>query len=305
VSCKLARWVLATLMAAGFGLALTGEAGAAGHDIEVTSEASKCDPTYGPPCFAPGNGTVTTVELGDTVTWYVRDGTHTVTPVDPEAFQGSGELKGPDGTFSVTFDRPGLYTYYCTRHGRVDPDGETYHGMWGRIDVGEPTPATATTTTTPEPTTTTTPTQPPPVTEPEPPPPLPVPSAASSGTTARPPAPPPAPPPTSTVKTRKPTRKEKDGGTTTTTTQPAAPPLPPVMLDAGPPDPGLSNTPSTSPPVSTPPAPPEGNAVAVLDDKPARSGMKALVAAGVGIVLLGLGGAGWRFVHRPSKYWPA
>jgi hypothetical protein len=33
--------------------------------------------------------------------------------------------------------------------------------------------------------------------------------------------------------------------------------------------------------------------------------MKALIAAGVGMAALGIGVVGWRFAHRPSKYWPA
>ena len=92
--------------------------------------------------------------------------------------------------------------------------------------------------------------------------------------------------------------------TTTTTTQPAAAPLPPFDIGSWspgpPPDPG-----EAAPPVSTPPAPPQGNAVAVLDHKPARRGTKALIVTGIGVAALGIGGAAWRFAHRSSKYWPA
>src|SRR2546421_1361230 len=109
--------------------------GAAGHDINVTGDAAKCDKTWGPPCFTPANGTVTPVAVGETVTWHVLDGTHTVTPVDPAAFAGSGDLTGPDGTFSVTFDKAGTFAFYCKHHGSVEDGGKIHHGMWGRIEV--------------------------------------------------------------------------------------------------------------------------------------------------------------------------
>src|SRR5205085_5775232 len=117
--------------------------GAAGHDINVTGDAGKCDKTWGPPCFTPANGTVTAVALGDNVTWHVLDGTHTVTPVDPAAFTGSGDLAGPDGTFSATFDKPGTFAFYCKHHGAVDKDGKTFHGMWGKIEVKGPDTTTS------------------------------------------------------------------------------------------------------------------------------------------------------------------
>jgi plastocyanin len=122
------------VLAAG-GLVWTGAVEAAGHDINVTGDAAKCDKTWGPPCFTPANGTVTAVAVGETVTWHVLDGTHTVTPVDPAAFTGSGDLSGPDATFPVTFDKPGVFTFYCKHHGQVDKDGKTFHGMWGKIEV--------------------------------------------------------------------------------------------------------------------------------------------------------------------------
>jgi plastocyanin len=298
VSCKLARLVLATSVAAGFALALTEGAGAIGHGIDMTSDdASKCDTKYGPPCFAPGNGTVTEVDLGDTVTWSVKDGTHTVTPVDPKAFDGSEDLKGPDGSFSVTFDKPGLYTYYCTHHGSVEKDGKTHHGMWGKIDVAE---AGATTTTTTPEAATPPPTEVTPATDP---PPLVGPPAAGSVADEAPPSV--APPTTaSTAKVEK-GKKKKDKEAATTTTQAAAVPLPPLTLDSGSPAPALPGDPSTAPPPPTPPAPPQGNAVALFDQKPAPRGKRILIATGLAIAALGIGAAGWRFAHRPGKYWPA
>jgi plastocyanin len=129
------RVLVAVGVVAAGGLSWTEVGAAAGHDINVTGDAAKCDKTWGPPCFTPANGTVTPVAAGDTVTWHVLDGTHTVTPVDPAAFGGSGDLTGPDGTFTVTFDKPGTFTFYCKHHGSVDKDGKTFHGMWGKIEV--------------------------------------------------------------------------------------------------------------------------------------------------------------------------
>ncbi|MDQ1496854.1 MAG: Copper binding protein plastocyanin/azurin family [Actinomycetota bacterium] len=137
------RVLVAVGVFAAGGLAWTDLVAAAGHDISVTNDAAKCDKTWGPPCFTPANGTVTQVAVGDTVNWHVLDGTHTVTPVDPAAFTGSGDLTGPDATFNVTFDKPGVFSFYCKHHGSVDKDGKTFHGMWGKIDVRGDTTSTS------------------------------------------------------------------------------------------------------------------------------------------------------------------
>jgi plastocyanin len=61
--------------------------------------------------FDPGN---LTVKTGTTVTWTNMDSVnHTVTS-DTGLFD-SGEL-GKGGTFSYTFDKAGVYTYYCIPH---------------------------------------------------------------------------------------------------------------------------------------------------------------------------------------------
>ena len=72
----------------------------------------------------PPDQCVTTIDAGDTVTWSYQEGTagHTVTacgqscdsPTDSPAFD-SGRVLAP-GTFSVTFDSPGTYLYYCEFH---------------------------------------------------------------------------------------------------------------------------------------------------------------------------------------------
>ena len=95
------RVVVAVGILAAGGLAWADLVAAAGKEINATIDPAKCDKTWGPPCFTPANGTVNQVTQGDTVTWKVLDGTHTVTPVDPSAFTGSGDLTGPDGTFKI------------------------------------------------------------------------------------------------------------------------------------------------------------------------------------------------------------
>jgi plastocyanin len=324
------RRLLAVSVVAEVSLAiLGGGAEATVRTIEVTSDPAKCDKTYGPPCYVPGNGTATKVRVGDTVNWWVTDGTHTVTPVDPSAFSGSEDLRGPDGKFSVTFDAPGAFTYYCRYHGRVDEDGKTYHGMWGRIDVAEAsgtttststntptstttTAADSTTSTTTTPTTTrqspvtTTPSGPtahpgpPPAASPQPPP------SRERSMTASVGEPPPSLPSQRRNSSDAPPTRAADPGERNRS--PAPRPTPPSAAIQPPvPDvwfPG-SAVPSTVPATSSAPPAPQGDAVAILDHNPARQERKALVVTLVGISLLGFGSAAWKFAHRSSKYWPA
>jgi plastocyanin len=57
------------------------------------------------------------IVAGGSVTW--TGGTdpeqHTVTPREPSAFDGSGDLFTGD-TFTVTFDEPGAVEYFCSLH---------------------------------------------------------------------------------------------------------------------------------------------------------------------------------------------
>jgi plastocyanin len=57
------------------------------------------------------------VESGRSVTWMVRRDPeqHTVTPVEPGAFEGSGQLFAGDDC-TVRYDAPGRYEYLCTFH---------------------------------------------------------------------------------------------------------------------------------------------------------------------------------------------
>jgi plastocyanin len=292
--------------AAGLWLAVPNGAGAAEHSIEVTGDAAKCDKTWGPPCFAPGNGTVTKVTVGDMVTWHVTDGTHTVTPVDSKAFKGSDDLKGPDGKFSVTFEKVGVFAYYCSHHGKVDDDGKTFHGMWGKIDVGSADATTTTASSAPaaEPP----PAAPPPEPAPSPPPPAPGPAPGPAEPPPPPPpvfapAPAPAPAPPPGQARSAPDAGRKGGPAATSTTQPAATDLPPLP-DLSSPSPGLATSPTTAT-GAPPPAPPQGNAVAVLEHPGARHRRKVLIITGLGVGAVVAGGGAWKFAHRASKYWPA
>lgn len=58
-----------------------------------------------------------TIDVGASVVWTVRKDPeqHTVTPVVPGSFEGSGPLFAGDD-FAVRFDAPGTYAYACRFH---------------------------------------------------------------------------------------------------------------------------------------------------------------------------------------------
>ncbi|MDQ1516865.1 MAG: Copper binding protein plastocyanin/azurin family [Actinomycetota bacterium] len=328
-------FVAVGVFAAG-GLAWTDLVAAASHDINVTNDAAKCDKTWGPPCFTPANGTVTQVAVGDTVTWHVLDGTHTVSPVDPAAFTGSGDLAGPDATFNVTFDKPGVFSFYCKHHGSVDKDGKTFHGMWGKIDVRGDTTSTSAPPAPGDPPAPGNPDPgPPPApgpSKPAPPPPpgsgsAPPPSASggsgSSGNgqtaagtgrpyvgpppTAPPPAPAPresasaAPRPSPSPSSAPGKGKDGGGGNDSTPGATAVPPDEAVL----PPSPAFP-TPTTAPVASAPAEAPQGDTVAVLKAEAGGKHRRIILFGtifGVGAFVFGVGG--WKYTHRASKYWPA
>lgn len=76
---------------------------------------------------------VTVVETGDTVEWVWESGCHSVTegvraghePATPAAFDSQVQCaQFDDGgealtTYSVTFDEPGVYTYFCRPHAQM------------------------------------------------------------------------------------------------------------------------------------------------------------------------------------------
>lgn len=73
-------------------------------------------------CFTP---TIARVPVGSTVTWFNKDHfNHTMTGANLTF--GSLEEKGVDAVWKVTFDRAGVYPYYCFIH----------PGMVGSIVVG-------------------------------------------------------------------------------------------------------------------------------------------------------------------------
>lgn len=59
------------------------------------------------------------VKVGTRVTWTNQDDiSHTVTSGTPESRDGrfDSRLEGKGATFSITFNQPGAYTFFCNRH---------------------------------------------------------------------------------------------------------------------------------------------------------------------------------------------
>jgi plastocyanin len=345
VRCSVMRVLLAAVVVAAGGVAWADLVAAAGKEINATTDPAKCDTKWGPPCFTPSNGTVTQVTQGETVTWRALDGTHTVTPVNPDAFKGSGDLTGPDATFSVTFDKVGVFSFYCRHHGSVEDGGKTHHGMWGKIDVK---PGDNTTTTTAPPPPPENPPPPPPNPDPGPPappptkPPSPPPTSSpppthSNGSTGGPgangqggggqtaagtgrpwvgppptqPAPPPTrtafagPPPTEPPNKAKEKEKEKERESSSDTTSPPEATVVPPDEAVLPPSPQFP-TPTTAPLAQNPADVPHGDTIAVLKNEPAGRKRKLVMFGtlfGVGAFVTGVGA--WKYLNRPSKYWPA
>lgn len=78
---------------------------------------------------------VTHVQVGDTVRWTWEGGCHSVTqgvrgpgsePVGPSAFDSGVQCTSydedgtPTSTFTVTFDEPGAYKYFCKPHASME-----------------------------------------------------------------------------------------------------------------------------------------------------------------------------------------
>jgi plastocyanin len=137
---------------AAYMLALAGTSSAATVGVEV-GNTWFCNSTF-------DNGVCdTTVTVGDTVSWDVVEGVHTVTECD-DAFQNcgqggrfdSGNMNSADPLYEQTFSSPGIYEYLCTLHELQ---------MKGRVVVSAATPSTTATlspTPTPSPTLTSSPT---------------------------------------------------------------------------------------------------------------------------------------------------
>lgn len=56
----------------------------------------------------------TQVEAGTTVTWINEDEIYHSVTAEKDSF--GAPLEGKGKSFSMTFDRPGLYSYFCDRH---------------------------------------------------------------------------------------------------------------------------------------------------------------------------------------------
>lgn len=111
-------------------------AGAEGSPIQFTATATAPDGgasevqirllSSGGNRFEPAN---VTVSAGTKVTWTWVGGFHDINSTGASTFPGSGEPVIPPHSYSVTFDTPGTYLYFCSVHG--DPAS----GMRGTIVV--------------------------------------------------------------------------------------------------------------------------------------------------------------------------
>ena len=291
MSRKLSRLVLVASLAASLGLIPLGGADAA-DTRSVDAQADRFEPKR------------LDIYVGDTVAWNIIEGEHTVTPKDKWGDNDGheGTLKAGDtDRYQVRFDKPGLYKYYCDIHGDVGANN-TLLGMFGEINVTDPNATTTTTAT---------------------PPPPPPPPGSSSTTTTAPPTPQTTAPPASSAGALTPTstapkptttnppkadknkKPEKEEETTTTTTAPAPPPPVDIPDEAIIPSIPGSKTQVQNGALDTPGDAPEGEAIALLKSKRGGNGKKLLIASGLGLGLLGVGTAGYKFVNRSSKYFPA
>jgi hypothetical protein len=307
VSPKLSRLLLIGAVAAGFGvLPMHGALADSGVDV------------YNPPVgFANGAASgncqgdrstypTTRTTIGATVRWYVKEGTHNVTPAEdvPGGQKWgpgpSGELTPSSDPYPVKFDKPGLYYYFSGTGGEGSDKHGVLSGMCGVINVEDPN-ATTTTTAPPAPPTTTPDTQPP-TTTPTNPPSGPAPTVTTTPPTSPGTHAPTTAPPAPTTTTAKADKKQpKDSSTTTATTAPPAINLPPEAII-----PDISGTgAATQNGVVQPSSTPQGDAVALIKHKHSDNAKKMLVLTGLGIGALGIGTAGYKWAHRSSKYFPA
>ena len=119
-SHRLCLRVLGVALAAVLLLVPVGLASAQDADATVTMQPSLT--------FAP---TTVHISPGQTVMWVNSSPlAHTVTADDGSFDSG---LVDPDGTFSMSFDTPGTYQYYCQPHGSAG-----LHGMAATIIVDDP-----------------------------------------------------------------------------------------------------------------------------------------------------------------------
>jgi hypothetical protein len=242
------------------------------------------------------------INIGDTVSWNIMEGQHSITPRDAKQWGDGGSADSIDQNSprytAKNFKTAGDYQYYCKVH----------DGMTGIIRVNDPN-ATPPATDPPTTQTTSTPptqsTQPPATTPSSAPATTPV-TTATVPATGRPAPAPTAPAPTTTTAKPEKDKKPKDETTTTSSTLP-----PPVDIPDSaiiPALPGSTGTSSADPgtPGEAPNSAPEGEAIALLKAKKNDgNAVKLLILSGIGLGALGVGTAGYKYANRSSKYFPA
>lgn len=136
----------AVLAVALFGLGLVGGSHARAAELKVdVGNLYFCSQSF------QGSVCEKTITVGDSVTWEVKGGTHTVTQCDdsfttcpPSGGFDSGNLS-TGSTFSHSFSAPGVFAYRCNIHPNA---------MRGRITVVAQSTATPVATAVPSPTAT-------------------------------------------------------------------------------------------------------------------------------------------------------
>lgn len=101
-------WIAVTLSAASSVWTLSAALSSASVSVRP---AAAGDVSIADFAFAPA---AITVSAGSTVSW-VNAGTFTHTATSDSGVWDSGSL-GPAGTFTYTFNMPGVYAYHCTLH---------------------------------------------------------------------------------------------------------------------------------------------------------------------------------------------
>jgi len=292
VSRKLTRVLLVASMAVGISAPML-SVYAAGHQSSV----DVWNPPKGFDVIGAKDPHVLEINIGDSVSWNIMEGSHSITPRDAKQWGDDGSDPSIDQNsprYTAThFKTAGDYQYYCKVH----------DGMTGIIRVNDPNAATTTTTAPPTPTTQATTPQTTPSSAPAT---TPV-TTATAPATGRPAAPSTtAPAPTTTTVKPEKDKKPKEESTTTSSTLP-----PPVDIPDSaiiPALPGSTGTSSADPgnPGQAPTDTPEGEAIALLKSKKSNGdALKLLIVSGIGLGAIGFGTAGYKYANRSSKYFPA
>lgn len=108
IRSKLRAWAATILIASSSLWTLSAALGSASAQARpaAAGDVSIVDFAFTPPAI--------TVSVGSAVSW-LNTGTFTHTATSDTGAWNSGDL-GPGGTFSYTFDLPGVYLYHCAIH---------------------------------------------------------------------------------------------------------------------------------------------------------------------------------------------